>query len=690
MMDQKPNQTEVQLNLTTDKTLNIVFSPMDAQGNTVVYVPNQSTGTPVPASDAFAIKLENIGTEPIVLKKGIPVSDSLAPNSGYFLMAVLLPASIQSTEMGSVQAGSDWGIKSFTDDGNYLMLAPVADIQISVQNSISIQFAGFASDPHQIPQEMSLNLYNLDSSIIGDGNYTTNAVILQVPKPGNQDLNLIAQPEEGSSVVNITPTGASQANTNEINFYLTNDDPLASAIPSTPNVSYIRISFDTGNEIGDLTSVTDAANAIVSILRDYGSKFTLSVEKIQNIPTWKFTASTDIFLNGGSNDRIEFQLSNLISHLEEGIANVYLEFFNIPGFNDGYKTFSLQKVLPSAVISSLSLSPNRIIYGNQIIIAWQTQGASYCTLQCSSIGSIVDASGNTIQNYQQFPANETGLTVTPVLPQLPASTSPVSFSITLTAFTEDGRGGSPEERAVQIEPVSCSLSASISGPILSGTPVTLKWISNYAFSLEIDQGIGTVQANGSIQLIPVNTTTYTLTATGLYGPITSQVTVVVSQVKINSFTPSATSGVLGEKITLTWDVVFATIIDINGQKLTSDSGSIELPLTVSSNLFTLTCQGGEGPAIQSITIPATDAVQITNMNGYIQGGGVYINPVSAIFNWATANATSCTVTANGNIVSNATSGSTNAAAGTGDNPQTVTFVVTAEGPGGPISQSYAV
>lgn len=671
-----------------NRSLNILYAPLDSQQNVILYVPN-SEGDQVTADLTFSLELQNTGTQPIILKKGEPVSDQ-SPGTSSFLLAVYLPETFQSSELNSIQvgAGQDWKIQTFSDDGNYLMLSPSLDISIAAQGNVKISISGFkTSSPRQISQTLNLNLYNLDPSIIGDGIYTTSVKVLQVPKVGNQDLVLISQPED-SPIVYLTPSDSPANNENSLNFYLTNSNPNSSKIPAKANVSYIRISFDTGIGLGDLASAADLTTANLSLLREYENKFTSSKEVIQNIPTWKFTAATDTFLNGGSNDRIEFQISDLVSHIQPGIANAYLEFFNIPGFNDGYASFSLQKELPAAVISEFFISPPQIAYGDSITVQWQTQGAEYCTLN-SNIGSMQGQDGQTVQNYQTFPAVQPGIKFVPVLSQIQNSQGPVLFSVGLSAFTEDGRSNS-RAIGILIQPVHCSLSASTTGPIKVGDSITLTWQSQFAHSLSIDQGIGAVQANDSVRVSPKNTTTYTLVAQGLYGPAIASVTVQVESVKINLFQASTSSGNLGDQITFTWDTESATSLDINGTTLSSAKGSIQLPLTNTYSVFTLTCQGGNGPVSSSITVTAINGVQITGMSGYWQSNKFYFEAAKANVNWQTARASSCQLTVNGSLVSSAISGSAAVDAGTGDAPQSVTFVLTAQGPGGPVSQAYTV
>jgi peptidoglycan-associated lipoprotein len=64
--------------------------------------------------------------------------------------------------------------------------------------------------------------------------------------------------------------------------------------------------------------------------------------------------------------------------------------------------------------------------------------------------------------------------------------------------------------------------------IAKGQSSTLRWTITGATDMSIDQGIGAVQSNGSRQVFPSATTTYTLIANGPGGSDTRSVTVEVS------------------------------------------------------------------------------------------------------------------------------------------------------------------
>lgn len=61
-----------------------------------------------------------------------------------------------------------------------------------------------------------------------------------------------------------------------------------------------------------------------------------------------------------------------------------------------------------------------------------------------------------------------------------------------------------------------------------GQSATLRWSVGNATDISIDQGLGTVAANGSRQVFPGQTTTYTLTAKGASGQDSRSVTIEVA------------------------------------------------------------------------------------------------------------------------------------------------------------------
>jgi peptidoglycan-associated lipoprotein len=61
-----------------------------------------------------------------------------------------------------------------------------------------------------------------------------------------------------------------------------------------------------------------------------------------------------------------------------------------------------------------------------------------------------------------------------------------------------------------------------------GQSATLTWSVANATTISVDQGLGTIAANGTRQVFPANSTTYTLTASNASGQVTRSATVTVS------------------------------------------------------------------------------------------------------------------------------------------------------------------
>ncbi len=74
--------------------------------------------------------------------------------------------------------------------------------------------------------------------------------------------------------------------------------------------------------------------------------------------------------------------------------------------------------------------------------------------------------------------------------------------------------------------------------ILAGDNVTLTWKTLFANTVIIDNGIGKVNANGTIMVAPKTTTTYTLAATGSGGSIIANITIKVLNSQATNRSPT--------------------------------------------------------------------------------------------------------------------------------------------------------
>src|SRR5438552_6463458 len=185
--------------------------------------------------------------------------------------------------------------------------------------------------------------------------------------------------------------------------------------------------------------------------------------------------------------------------------------------------------------ATFSASPTTIALGASSTLTWSTTNATTITID-NGVGS--------------KPASGT------------ASVSPgVTTTYTLTA---SGTGGTATKTAtVTVVPPPTVTFTAIPSTVNPGQGSTLSWSTTNATNVSIDNGLGAQPLNGSTPVIPSQTTTYMLTATGTGGTTTRQVTVTVSSGPTLTFTASPSTINAGQSTTLTWSTTNATNVSID-------------------------------------------------------------------------------------------------------------------------------
>lgn len=141
--------------------------------------------------------------------------------------------------------------------------------------------------------------------------------------------------------------------------------------------------------------------------------------------------------------------------------------------------------------------------------------------------------------------------------------------------------------------------------ILQGGSSTLSWTTAYASTITIDNGIGTVVANGSKVVSPAVTTTYTITALHYSGyQVAAKATIEVIPIPPPTITLVADPDmlVLGASSTLTWTSSNATSVTIdNGIGAVDLNGSMTVSPT-QETIYRAIATGTGGTAAASVTI----------------------------------------------------------------------------------------
>ncbi|MHC1741883.1 MAG: Ig-like domain-containing protein [Syntrophobacteraceae bacterium] len=272
----------------------------------------------------------------------------------------------------------------------------------------------------------------------------------------------------------------------------------------------------------------------------------------------------------------------------------------------------------------LTATPDRITLGQSAVLCWSSTNADSASFD-QGIGT-VETSGT--------------LTVSP--------TVTTGYTISVT-----GPGGSDTATVTVAvdQPAPVVTLSALPDTIHAGEGSTLSWISDYATAWSLEPGIGEVQGSGTLRITPMESTAYTLTASGPGGSATvSAIVTVTNSLPIANEDSADTS--TGTPLTLN---VLQNDFDPDGDPLhvasatQGDHGTVTLhpdssvtyapfPGFAGTDSFTCTITdslGGFASAAVRVTVhsPSTFVIMITSpmdgtstSNHAIQVTGTITNP----------------------------------------------------------------
>jgi hypothetical protein len=305
-------------------------------------------------------------------------------------------------------------------------------------------------------------------------------------------------------------------------------------------------------------------------------------------------------LNAGTN------ISSLVS---AGFKDKYGNTVNLQspniGATQGGNAGTVQTPTPAPTVN-LSANKTSVTKGQTVTLSWSSQNATQLDLE-PGIGA-VNSQGS--------------VTVTPQ-------------STTTYTLTATGTGGTTSSS------VKITVTAAASGPmptlsitarntnITKGQSVKLYWVSTNAAALNLQPGIGSVNPNDSLIVIPQDTTTYTLTASNNGDTAYSRITINVINTQTSSSSLSAQLSVdksmiqNGASATLSWTSQNASSMNIQpGIGSVSSNGSLKVTPD-STTTYTLTATSGKSSITSTVrvivTASLTPIVSEVKIKVFLQG-----------------------------------------------------------------------
>lgn len=239
---------------------------------------------------------------------------------------------------------------------------------------------------------------------------------------------------------------------------------------------------------------------------------------------------------------------------------------------------------PQPTIANCTATPSNINAGESSTISFTTQNATSVTV--SPPAGNVSLSGS-------FVVSPTANTTYVITASGPAGTASQSCSVTVTVNTVIGL-----PRIIRFTGAPTS--------IVAGEKSTLVWQVENADTVSIQPALGTVQLTGTQDVSPLQTTTYTLTATNKAGNQTATVTIAVGQpAKIANFSANPpVSPAPGSNVVLTCTATDATSVTIAGAGPLAFNGTVVVNPQVDTT-YTCTAVGVRSQDTRTLLVKVT-------------------------------------------------------------------------------------
>jgi hypothetical protein len=252
------------------------------------------------------------------------------------------------------------------------------------------------------------------------------------------------------------------------------------------------------------------------------------------------------------------------------------------------------------VINSFEANPEEILTGESSTLTWDVSGEGLSVEIDNAVGAVSPQGSASVS-----PPDDTTYTLT-------ASNGGGTRTATATIVVND---------PPPVPPVINSFTANPT-EIVAGGSSTLQWevTGSEPLAVNLDNGIGAVEAVSSLEVSPDTTTSYTLTASNTAGNISNTVTLTVTipdePASVVSFAADPATIELGDSSTLTWSATGTLPLEIslfeNGVLLADGldvSGSFPVtPTSEGSYSYTLTAgnEAGSDSAESEVTVLLPD------------------------------------------------------------------------------------
>ena len=412
-----------------------------------------------------------------------------------------------------------WDVKFVEEQNKRWELTPINDIEFNASAIITFNLSNLTASNQ--PTSDNFTVYYENIGNLDDDCYIIKLFLQKPPIEELKELSVVCDWLDRRNNIIYTSADQKELIANKIAFFITN--PSASPLvdkPFGPEKPCFKISFLTmdrppGSEASpdagyDVLTYHDLAKDIyikpIGNLKDNWEVVPGYGEENQRL-IWELKPLSSEIL--GSNASVEISLENIRTVLPPYITTLYLQYTNVPGYNDGYILLSIEKREPIPGILNFYANEANIKPNEKVNISWQTFAVDTVEL------SYLD------ENEQKIIKSSRRKEID--LSQVNFSSLPKqTTTYTLTAYARD-QEKDQKQMTITVQKLSVEFEANPL-EIHSGDKSTLSWNVRGSDRDYCLFGPGEVkkELSGTMEVFPTIETTYSITGYLLNQPVSVQ------------------------------------------------------------------------------------------------------------------------------------------------------------------------
>jgi DNA-binding beta-propeller fold protein YncE len=264
--------------------------------------------------------------------------------------------------------------------GSIIDMTPTKDQTLNPGDNISVSISNLVlPNPPLAPNlNLPVTFYRVDPITIGDlPQVVFFKVLLQNAPDGKEDLHDAIDCVLTTDPYIVTTIGDYAQVENDLTFALKpGKSPVV--VKAGPKTIFIVTFVYAPNQpgYGALTTPQSAVDNIVIAQGENAVTWTVTPDADAQNPSWILQPPTDTPIVGtGIGALVSFFITDIVTRFEPGSTLMYVQYKDVPGYNDGSWTIVLTKI-PHVSISDLTLTPNPASISDgeaSVTISWKAK-----------------------------------------------------------------------------------------------------------------------------------------------------------------------------------------------------------------------------------------------------------------------------------------------------------------------------